>query len=66
MNDLTRGMYARISATCTDHLYGFIRNQRQRFLERLLHPETGLLPLPAIVPGPVIFDAERDANVRTC
>ncbi len=47
-------------------LYRFVRNQRQHFLETLLYPKAGLLTLPAIVPGPVIFDAERDANVGAC
>lgn len=66
MNDLARGMYTGIGSACTDDLYRFVRNQRQRFLETLLYPEASLLTLPAVVPGPVIFDAERDANVGAC
>ena len=66
MDNLARSMHPGIGSACTDDLYRFVRNQRQRFLETLLYPEASLLTLPAIVPGPVIFDAERDANVRTC
>ena len=39
-------------------------DDRYLFLETLLHANTGLLALPAIVPGAVVLDAERDANVR--
>ena len=66
MNDLARGMYTGIGSACTNDLYRFVRNQRQRFLETLLYPKASLLTLPAVVPGPVIFDAERDANVGAC
>ena len=66
MNDLARGMDTGIGSARADDLYRFIRNQRQRLLETLLYAKASFLTLPAIVPGPVIFDAEGDANVRAC
>lgn len=59
-------MHAGIGAAGTNDLDGLIGYQRERFLETLLYPDTGLLTLPAIVRSPVILDAERDANVRAC
>jgi len=66
MDDLAGGVHASIGAPCADHLNRFICDQRQRFLETLLHAQAGLLTLPAIVPGPVVFDAERDADIGPC
>jgi hypothetical protein len=64
MNDLARGVHPGVGAAGTDHFYGFIGDNRQRLFQALLYTDTGLLPLPAVVPGAVVFDAERDANVR--
>ena len=64
MNDLARGVHPGVGATGTNHFYGFIGNNRQRLFQTLLHTDTGLLALPPVVPGAVVFDAERDANVR--
>ena len=64
MNDLSRGMYPGVCTAGTHHFYGFIGDDRQRLFQTLLYTDTGLLPLPAVVPGAVVFDAERDANVR--
>jgi hypothetical protein len=62
VDDLARRVYTGVGAACTDDFDRLIRNQQKRFLEALLHTDTGLLTLPAVVPGAVVFDAERDSN----
>ena len=66
MDDLSGGMHTRIGAARTNDVDDFIRHFCQRFFEALLNAETGLLTLPAVVTRPVVFDAERDANIRAC
>lgn len=65
MDDLAGGMYTGVGSTCADYLYSFVSDHSERFLETLLHTETGVLTLPAVIPRPIVFDAERDTNIRT-
>ena len=64
MHDLAAGVHAGIGATGTDDVDAFIGDPCQRLLQTLLHPESGLLALPAIETRTVVFDAECDANRR--
>ena len=64
MHYLAARMYAGIRAARTDDFDGFVGYDRQRLLEALLYTQAGLLALPAVIARPVVFDAERDANVR--
>jgi len=57
-------MYSGIGASGTDDFRGFVGYDRQRLLEALLYTKAGLLALPAVITRAVVFDAERDANVR--
>ena len=55
-------MHAGIRAPGTYGFNAFIGDDFKRFFEALLYTQTGFLALPAVVPGAVVFDAERDAN----
>ena len=59
-------MHSGVRAARTNDLHRFIRHDREGFFETLLYAETGLLTLPAVVSGSVVFDAERDANSSPC
>lgn len=62
VDDLTRGMNAGVGAAGAYDLNRPVGNGFKRLLQALLNAETGLLTLPAVVIGPVVFDAERDSN----
>jgi hypothetical protein len=64
MHDLAARMNSGIGASRTDDFDGLIGDNRQRLLEALLDAKAGLLALPAVITRAVVFDAERDANVR--
>jgi len=55
-------MNAGVRATSTCHGDGVICNQREGLLEELLYARAGFLALPAVICGPVVLNAERDAN----
>ena len=63
MHDLPGGMYARIGPTSARHLDSVVGYFKQGFFEALLHAETDLLALPAVVRGPVVLNTERNAQV---
>ena len=64
MHNLPAGMYPCVSTPCAGDFNRFVRDHGQRLFEALLHAKAGLLTLPAVVSRTVVFDAERDANVR--
>ena len=66
MHNLSGRVNTRISSAGTDRLDRFVRHNCQRFFHALLHTAAGLLPLPAVIPGAVVLDAQCDANVWTC
>ncbi len=66
MDDLPGGMYTRIGSTGTNNVDDLVRHLFQRFFEPLLNAQTGFLTLPAVEARPVVFDAERDANIKAC
>jgi hypothetical protein len=63
MRHLAGGMYTRIGAARAYKLDGLVGDQAKRLFQALLHAQSGFLTLPAVIPGAVVFDAERDANV---
>ena len=65
VHHLSRCMNTCVGAAGANHFDRFVRNQRKCLFHPLLHTETGLLPLPAIITGAVVFDAQCDANVWT-
>ncbi len=66
VGDLPGCMHSGIGAARTKNLHGLVGDPGERFFETLLYAETGLLALPAVVRGSVVFDAERDANSSAC
>lgn len=65
VDNLPCGMYAGVCSPRTYHTHIFIGDDRQRFFQTLLYAETCLLPLPAVVGGPVVLNAERDPNLKS-
>jgi len=57
VDNLARRVHTGVSAARANDFDRLIRDQRERFLEALLHADAGLLTLPAVVPGAVVFDA---------
>ena len=61
MNNLQRGVNARIGATSGDHADRSHRNFRERFFQLLLHGGLSNLPLPAAVGNAAILKSKRPA-----
>ncbi len=59
-------MDAGVGTAGADCLYGLVGNQRECFFDALLYAKAGLLALPTVIGGAVVFDTECDANLRTC
>jgi len=63
MHDLFDRMHAGVGPACTNHGDRFIRDFRQRLLQRGLYTAPFGLELPAAKAAAVVFDAERDAQM---
>ena len=62
MHDLTRGMHTGIGTSCTDDFDRLVSDFTERLFNVRLYAIAGTLALPAIVRGPVVFNAERDSQ----
>ncbi len=62
MDDLPGSVNAGIGTSCANDIDLLIGHTRQRVLNSMLHTDTALLPLPAVVRGTVILYAECDTD----
>ena len=62
VDDLPRGMHASVGATGTGDFDRFVGDAAKRFFHVRLHTVTGALPLPTVVRGSVVLNAQGNSQ----